>query len=91
MLNAPIRNGKNKPEKESGRRGSFTGIDVDEAWRQKVAKLRKEQGFVEPGDKLNEMPGRFILLLLWTGAAGWLLVSTKGKAIANKYLAEARQ
>jgi len=63
-----------------------TGIDVNEASRQKIERLRSEQGFVNPEEKIKEMPGKIILLLIWTAAAGWLLFSVKGRAIAVNYL-----
>lgn len=63
-----------------------SGLDVDKAWRQKVENLRNQQGFVAPEEQLKEMPGKIILLLLFTAGAIWLLVSSKGKAIASKYL-----
>lgn len=67
-----------------------TGVNVNQLGREKIEKLRREQGFVKPEEKQKEMPGKFILLLLWTAGAGWLLFSAKGKAIAGKYLSEAQ-
>lgn len=63
-----------------------SGLDVDRAWRQKVDNLRNQQGFVAPEEQLKEMPGKIVMLLLFTAGAIWMLISSKGKAIATKYL-----
>lgn len=76
------------PHPQPGFFDQASGQDVDQMWRNKVEKLRREQGFVKPDDELKEMPGKIILILLWTMGAGWLLFSSKGKALADKYLAE---
>ncbi len=68
-----------------------TGIDTTEAWRRHVQDKLTAEGFVNPSEKLKEMPGKFILLLLWSAGAGWLLLSKKGKALVDKYLAEAKK
>lgn len=69
----------------------ITHQDVHQMWQQKLEKMRSENGFVNPDERLKEMPGKFIMLLLWSGGVGWLLFSKKGKAIADKYLAEAEK
>lgn len=68
-----------------------TGMDTTAAWRQHVNEKLASEGFVSPDQKLKEMPGKFILLLLWSAGASWLLFSQKGKALVEKYLAEAKK
>lgn len=69
----------------------ITHQDVNQMWQEHVAQQRAKEGYVNPEEKLKEMPGKFILLLLWTAGAGWLLFSKKGKALADKYLSEAEK
>ncbi|HEY9718732.1 MAG TPA: hypothetical protein V6C69_14765 [Trichormus sp.] len=55
-----------------------------EAWIAHTSQYR-----VDPRQQENEQSGKMIQLLIWTGAAGWFLLSKKGKAMAENYLAKA--
>ena len=63
-----------------------SGLDVDSVWRAKVDNLRAQQGFVAPEEQLKEMPGKILLLIIWTAGAVWLLVSKRAGGLLDKFL-----
>jgi len=60
--------------------------DINHQWDEKENEALQTLGIA---DKRSDQPGKCIPLMLWSGVAGWVLLSKKGKAMAENYLAKA--